>query len=652
MPPKKRAKRGQDQAQSNAPGLESRKAAKVPAIPEPKEEWEIPLQQMSNFIPQEVTLYVTRARVSHLNGQTTTSYMADDSNQIKTRDDWHRRMQVAFACLFHRCQYFSEEMLNEIIETLRPTTLPVAFTDYQDINLLVLKLYQTIAQSHIKLTGLFLNNTDQGRDYVRSVTKLQAQKSKIPDVDYKVLAAAMPLEPQLIRMLWFPLRAVAREDVWKDDDEDRHDENTSQAFIGTEVVQRFCQWTIAFIAALSRILSSRKTQLSVYAQITIFRELSKPRQPAQWPNFDLDERRIRQIKDGNYLNVSTKEHIDGSLEELKQRLTQHLRNNKEPSAGGEPHKPTPGTSDATEADAIMSLEEIEEEPFGPISIDARPINWGSEYRETGGTGTDADAMETVHDCNRSAMAEITKVLEGGLQELTERTGTATGTGQIPEELVEVSTLGPRALVRYAALQMEREGDIIVRIICELEEILVKNKAERDALAAQIHRQRKLGERMKGLESTVRKEQAAKETDVKELEDLLAVNNKTKVPKKSGGSWLDRVGNLNRKKPGDPSLGNLGWKPDTPIPKDDDAGYKQLGLTTSNSPQRSSQKPTSDTPELQKLTVDTSPSSPKDLVQQSPMSSQLSSPTGTEPEDDDQFSDNDDNNGKVGTEDTA
>jgi hypothetical protein len=650
MPPKKKAKREQVQAESKAPGLVSRKA-KATAIPEPKEEWEIPLQQMSEFIPQEVALYVTGARVSHLNGQTTTSYITDELNQIKTRDDWHRRMQVAFACLFHRCQYLSEEMLNEIIETLRPTTLPAALTDYEDINSLVLKLYQTIAQGHLTLTGLFLNNTDQGREYVRSVTKLRGQKSKIPEVDYKVLAAAMPFEPQLIRMLWFPLRAVAGEGVWKDDDEDRHDENTSQAFIGTEVVQRFRQWTIAFIAALSRILSSRKTQLSGHAQITIFRELSKPRQPVQWPTFDLDDRRTRQIKDGNYLNVSTKEHLDGFLEELEQRLTQHHRNNKESSAGEGNPKATLGTSDATEADPIMN-DKIEGELFEPISIDARPINWGSEYRETGGTGTDADAMETIHDCNRGAMAEITKVLEGGLQELTERTGTATGTGRIPEELVEVGTLGPRALVRYAALQMEREGDIIVRIICELEEILVKNKAERDALAAQIHRQRKLGERMKGLESTVRKEQAGKETDIKELEDLLAVNNKTKVPKKSGGSWLDRVGNLNRKKLGDPSLGTLGWKPDTPIPKDDDASDKQLGLPTSNSPQRSSQKPTSDTPELPKLTVDTSPSSPKDLMQQSPMSSQLSSPTGTEPEDDDQFSDNDENTGKVGTEDTA
>jgi hypothetical protein len=133
MPPKKKAKRGKDQAESNAPGLESRKA-KAPAIPEPKEEWEIPLQQMSDFIPQEVTLYVTGARVSHLNGQTITSYMADELNQIKTRDDWQRRMQVAFACLFHRCQYFSDEMLHELIETLRPTAVQPALTDYEDIN--------------------------------------------------------------------------------------------------------------------------------------------------------------------------------------------------------------------------------------------------------------------------------------------------------------------------------------------------------------------------------------------------------------------------------------------------------------------------------------------------------------------------------------
>jgi hypothetical protein len=548
-------------------------------------------------------------------------------------------MQVAIACLFHRCQYFSQEMLNELIETLRPSSLQHALTDFQDISSLVLKLQQTIAESHIKLAILFLNKTNQGRDYVRNVANRRAKKLKILDVDYKVLAAAMPFERTLIRILWFPLRAVACDEAWKDVDEKPANEyqGQAQAFPGTEEVKRFRQWTIEYVAALSRILSTHNTQpeLSVHAQINIFRQLSKPRfgQSIQWPTFDFSERRIRQIQDGNYINASTRDSIESFLEDLEQRLEKRLI-----------------PDDAANADDDGNLD-----AFKPITVDARPITLGSEYQETGGEGMHGtSSMEAVYDCNLNATQKLKAVLEGGLCELTERTDSERG--EIPEELIDVATLGPQALVRYAALQMEREGNIIMRIICELDNILAKNKKERDGLAAQLRRQRQLREQMKELESIVCKEQAGKETDTKELEDLLAVNNRTSgtVPNRSGGgSWLDRVGNHNRTKLEHSPLNTLGWETETPIQKVDISRGKQAD-SKSNSvlPQHSSQKqhssptPQSATSESHRLTIDTSPSSPKGPSQESQMSSQLSSPAdshdGEPSQNDGQFADNDNN----------
>jgi hypothetical protein len=70
MPPKKKAKRGQtereDQPQLLPPAITKAVAPKI-SDSEPMEDWQIPLPQMQAFIPQQVTGYVTGARVSHHN---------------------------------------------------------------------------------------------------------------------------------------------------------------------------------------------------------------------------------------------------------------------------------------------------------------------------------------------------------------------------------------------------------------------------------------------------------------------------------------------------------------------------------------------------------------------------------------------------------
>jgi cell division protein FtsB len=402
---------------------------------------------------------------------------------------------AALCGLFYHCRWLDESMVANFLSFVEPPN--ARFLDGSDqvekTTKYILRLQQTILAGHIEIVIILLKDSNPGREYWVECEKLRNKKWKIPEMDADLVRSLIPLNGHLVRALWAPLTSVVAPNVW-------YDPRDPQAEPDNDIVARMRELSYQIIirlAKVGRIVSPTQT-IGTHPQILVLKSTSTPRSEVQWPPFKFYGSDLSHLHDDSFRVLSLQADAATAMTALKhhvvqERLRDEADNNEaisktqdsvedEVTPANEDEVTTANEDEVTTANEDPSTQ-ITESDSQDVELYAtldkwvpefRPIHLGSEFTETGGSGTDPVTLATIMKTDRESAAEVRNVLLATANVLDDREF-------VTEESLIVATSGSTGLLDYVDDRLNREGAVLMQCIWYLKERLAKNAVKLEAL---------------------------------------------------------------------------------------------------------------------------------------------------------------------------
>jgi len=366
---------------------------------------------------------------------------------VKTKNEFYNRMQVVFCCLYYRYHHYSEEMMQALIEELNPQVFRLTTHDTKEIGKMFQILQTEIATHHMQLTTFFLKHTKRGQTYTQAATRSRGSKIKIPQLSSNEILEALQLTSGALRLLWMPIVPIVTGEWTISAGTDGSDLGHCAAYLRT--------FTGDFVAVIARLYTDRMEQFSTSAQVTFFSASSHPKVDREWPNWNLETSAVKSYENSVFLTERDRQRFRAYIAQVS------VIAGVIPECENDRNLADEKDNDGGRISSALS-EEAEE-------ITGRPIEFGSEFRETGSIGMPKEVMEDILSLDKPYVAGLVDTLHRTAQRL-----------ENPEidiaEIASLANVGVRRLARYTIERILAESRVICDAIYDYETALKQNKA--------------------------------------------------------------------------------------------------------------------------------------------------------------------------------
>jgi hypothetical protein len=432
-----------------------------------------------------------------------------EGSLVKTKNEFYNRMQVVFCCLYYRCHYYSEEMIQALIEELNPQVIRLTTHDTKEIGKRFQILQTEIATRHMQLATFFVKRTERGQAYTEEATRSRGNKIKIPQLSSNEILEVLQLTSGALRLLWMPIVPIVTGE-WT------VSAGTGGSDLG-DYAAYFRTFTGNFVGIIARLYTDRMAQFSTSAQVTFFSANSHPKVDREWPNWNLETSAVKLYQNGVFLTERDRQRFSAYIAQISVIAGTTPEREHDRNLAGE--------NDNDGGRIFSALNEEAEE------ITGRPMEFGSEFCETGGIGMPKEVMEDILSLDKPYVAGLVGTLHQTAQRL-----------ENPEiEIAEIASLanvGVRGLARYTMERILAESRVICDAIYDYETALKENKARLTEVGHALAEQEKKVEWFRKQRDKFHLTNAELEEKNRELDESMK---KIGAHDEGGTSWGDRIG---------------------------------------------------------------------------------------------------------------
>jgi hypothetical protein len=411
-----------------------------------------------------------------------------------------QRLQVLFAYMFYRCSYYPENLIKAILAMVRPLRFRATAGELKDAQDLIQSLQGTVMRTHMRLTTHFIKNTEYGRDFFQVAEKRRRGKAKLPELDVKRVIENLEVSVAVVRTLWYPLAAVVPVALWYP--VDFADSDGEEWETETPTVAFFRCLSAKIVAKTARLWTASHQELSTHVQVAILKDISETLHAKEWPQLVVTGQSLRFFRKGIYAPDNIDEFfdkvfqpkdalaladtlaeqdsqelpdkqllgaLDGPTEEPAEgNLTQASTQNTEPTPSAAGNTSAPGNTQSkasdvdSDTDGPQDIDAVIEKQINAalesVEVSGRPIEFGSEFSETGGRGVGAKAMTEIMDHHEAVTHNALEVLDDASDALLNHP-------YVAEEAMAVSSMCPGAIAKWLYLRLDHENTAIMEAIC-------------------------------------------------------------------------------------------------------------------------------------------------------------------------------------------
>jgi hypothetical protein len=399
------------------------------------------------------------------------------------------RLQTLFAYLFHRIVYYPPGTLGTILSVVRPASIRPSASEQTDAQQLLDQLFGAISKTHMRLTTHFLEYTEYGREYWRKLSVSRKSKVKSPLLEHADITESLDLPANALRMIWHPLTMTVPSELWTEKECADGEQWAKRGDSDSATIARFRELSAEVVGRMVKLWSKSQAELSTHTQFGIFKELSARMLASEWPPFHVSAKLSSTFRPGVYIPEKIHDFLDLGFQTRALQF-QHKADEESASDNGE------DDDSQQKGDIDMDAEEenidkdsdddIIDETIDRQITDAlldtevlgRPMIFGSEFEETGGTGLGRKSMTEIMDIDEGSRDQVVAVLE-------ETGDSILGHPYSAEEAEAIAAMGARAIAKYAKLRLERENYAINDAIWRMQQIVNDNQSEIEDLDARI-----------------------------------------------------------------------------------------------------------------------------------------------------------------------
>jgi hypothetical protein len=191
-------------------------------------------------------------------------------------------------------------------------------------------------------------------------------------------------------------------------------------------------------------------------------------------------------------------------------------------------------------DSVVRPEDIDaiNAALDSVEVSGRPIEFGSEFSETGGRGVGAKAMTDIMDHHEALTQNALEVLDDTSDVLLNHPYAA-------EEAMAVSSMCPGAIAKWLYMRLDHENTAIMEAIWRLQQIVDNNETELKEIKTRIAEQLEKRKFWATLNESMHKSYAdihSAEDELKKLEGTADDDDrdKGKGPLKTRKPWQERA----------------------------------------------------------------------------------------------------------------
>jgi hypothetical protein len=391
-------------------------------------------------------------------------------------------------------------MLGTILSIVRPTVVRASATEQADAQQLLDQLFGAISKTHMRLTTYFLEDTDYGRNYWRQLCISRKSKIKGPQLEGDLVIDCLDFPAIALRSVWFPLAATVPSGLWTAKECLDGQAWSSFAEADTPNLARFRQLSAEIVIKMAKLWSKTQLELSTHSQTGIFKEMSARMLPSEWPSFNVSGKHLQSFRPGVYIPAKVYDFLDnglkgralqfkvvrGEVEPEDSEEDSEDETNKEPDEDQmTPNERSPSSQQSGDTDMSIGDDNLDktiehqiDEALLATEVVGRPMVFGSEFEETGGTGLGRKAMTEMLDLEEDSRSQVVEVLE-------ETGESILGYPYSAEEAEAIAAMGARGIAKYAKLRLERENIAINDAIWRMQRIVNDNQTEIEDLDNRI-----------------------------------------------------------------------------------------------------------------------------------------------------------------------
>jgi hypothetical protein len=425
-----------------------------------------------------------------------------------------QHLQVFFAYIFYRCSYYPENLIKGILAIVRPLRFRATASELKDAQDLILSLQGTIMRSHMRLTTHFIKHTDYGREFFEVAEKRRRSKLKLPELDVQRVIENLEISVAVVRTLWYPLAAVVPVALWQPIE--TVDSDCDEWETETPTVAFFRCLSAEIVAKTARLWTASQQELSTHVQAAILKDISATLHAKEWLQLVVTGKSLRFFRKGIYapdnideffdqvfqpkeappetvteqesqelpdkqpfgsLDGPTEEQTEGNLTQSSTKTTTTQATSSAAGTTSAAGNTGPKASDDFDSDAPEDMDVALES----VEVSGRPIEFGSEFSETGGRGLGAKAMTEIMDHHEAMTQNAVEVLE-------ETSDALLNHPYVAEEAMAVSSMCPAAVAKWLYLRLEQENTAIMEAIWRLQQIVDNNQTEIKEIKSRIEAQ--------------------------------------------------------------------------------------------------------------------------------------------------------------------
>jgi hypothetical protein len=454
--------------------------------------------ELRALIPTELREYVRQSKVC---AWAFHNVRKNTNSCIQDRNEYLHRLQTLFAYLFYRFVYYPAGMLGTVLSIVRPGFIRASTTELADAQQLLDLLFGAISKTHMRLTTHFLEDTDYGRNYWSQLCTSRRSKIKGPQLEVDQVVDCLDLPAGALRFVWYPLAVTVPPGIWTANECPDGQVWASFAEADSPTLARFRRVSAEIVIKMAKLWSKTQLELSTHSQVGIFKEMSAGMLPSEWPSFNISGKHLQSFRPGVYTPDSIYQSLDIGLKsralkfkiargeadgEDSQSEDSEDETNQEPGEDQltrderSPSSQQSGDTDMSIGDDNLdkTIEHQIDDALAATEVVGRPVDFGSEFEETGGTGLGLQSMTEIMDMEDDCRESVVSVLE--------QTGdTILGHPYGAEEAEAIAAMGARAIAKYAKLRLERETIAINDAIWRLQRIVDNNQVEIEDLDNRI-----------------------------------------------------------------------------------------------------------------------------------------------------------------------
>jgi len=309
--------------------------------------------------------------------------------------------------------------MQALVTELNPPPIRLMSNDTKKIWERFQTLQAVIVARHARLATFFVKYTEQGQVYMQNATKRHGNKSKIPRLDSKEILEALQLSSGALCLLWMPIVPVVTGEWAVSTATDGSDLGNCPSYLRT--------FTADFIGIIARLYSNQKEEIFTSVQVRFFSANSHPNVDREWPNWNFESSEVNLYRNGVFLSKRDCEMFDSYIDRISTIAGVNSEDEDDEILSDE------GDSDGDRISSLLGKEAKE--------ITSRPMEFGSEFGETGGIGMPKDVMNDVLSVDKPHVAALAGTLRWTAQRL-----------ECPEidiaEIASLANVGVQGLARY------------------------------------------------------------------------------------------------------------------------------------------------------------------------------------------------------------